>query len=186
MPSIEELDALRDRVLRALYDSTVGGSRFFEFDKWASEEDLDGPQVREAVEWLRDRGLAKTPVTGPLAQLTPEGQDRVEDSQRSVGGGSGAVLAELTIQEFRKLEVVLSDVRRFLEEHGDELERDDLQDLKAQIETIEAQQRSPRPRRGVIGAAMFVMAFVLKAAAGGLVEAGTLEAVQALSSALGF
>jgi len=98
LPSIEERDALRMRLLRELYDVTMRGGRLFAYDSWCTEESLDRDEVELASEWLVDRGLARAPVMGPMLQLTPAGQDRVEDEMRGPPGpAAGETSTDLTV-----------------------------------------------------------------------------------------
>jgi hypothetical protein len=56
----------------------------------------------------------------------------------------------VTLDERKMLEVVLSAVRRFLEDGAGSVGPEDLAQIQAAADTIDAQLRAPRPARGVL------------------------------------
>lgn len=185
MATVEERDALRVEVLGWHYDRTDKRT-WLDMRQLVDEHpEADRNEVEKAVEYLKDRGLLGKPSMGPLYHITPDGIDAYEQTQRS-DANDAAALAELSIVEFRQVEPALAEIRALLEAHRDGLQPTDVEDLEAQIATVEAQARSPRPRRGVIGAAMAAAVWVVDNAGAELVGAGTLVGVRALAHALGF
>jgi hypothetical protein len=85
----------------------------------------------------------------------------------------------VSLDERRLLERFVREVRIALDSSG--LAGDDLADAEAQLATIEAQMRSPRPRRDVIGGAIRALTWAGKEALSGLVGGGAFAAVFALA-----
>lgn len=183
--SVEERDALRSQVLNELYDADAESPRtWFDARNWAATHDMPEGDVVAAFDWLYDHGFADRMAWGMIG-ITPLGRDEIEEKRRPPSTPAIDYSAELTLTEFRQLEGVVAEIRAFVEEHEDQLGRDNAADLRAQAETIEAQSRSPRPRRSIIGGAVAATRWVASEAVGGLVGAGALAGVQALAMALG-
>lgn len=176
-------------MLEALYEllDLPGRGNWLRYDQWAPEAGVDPREADLAADWLIARGLAKRPAMGRLLEITPEGIDAVEESQREEPNdvGSGAVDV-LTVAEHRQVEPALAEIQKFLDEHRDELDPEDAMDLDAQVQTIEAQMRSSRPRRSVIGAALAAVRWVGIAGVGGVVGNAAFNGAANLAHLLGF
>ncbi|MBX3286789.1 MAG: hypothetical protein KF703_15675 [Actinobacteria bacterium] len=189
MATLEEREALRLTILRALYDQDEdsGLRSRMDYRAWASREGYDDGEVGKATRWLVDHGLADFPTLGPFVEITSAGIDAVEESMRppEPADGGSLLLESVSLAEIRRLEPALAEIRTLLYERGDEMERDDREDLAAQLDTIDAQTRSPRPRKGVIGYALVAILFVLTAAAEAMVGQATIEALREIATAFG-
>lgn len=165
MYTVEQRDALRVDLLEAAYEAEDGVSRgWLQYDQWAAGKGIEPDELERASRWLVDHGLAKHPVNGPIIEISAAGRDAIENRRRIEPPG-GTVLEVLTVADFRRLEQATGQVETLLADHGDELDPEDRDDLRAQLDTIEAQKRSPRPRKGVVGAALKVITFIVLAAA---------------------
>jgi hypothetical protein len=116
--------------------------------------------VEAAVRWLVDREFLSFMSLAGDFTLTPQGSDEAE---RLLADGTDPAAAVLTVVERRVLEAFTREVREALDSAT--LDPEARADAEAQLATIEAQQRSPSPRRAVIGFALRA----LKAAAGSVV-----------------
>lgn len=186
MPTPDK-EGLRRELLEAVYDFVEASHRprqvaHLERDKWADEQGYEQDAVRRADDWLRDRGFVDHPSMGDLVAITPAGQDEVERMRREPGPQPATPF--LTIVELRRLEAVAGAVQRLLDEHEDEIDPEDVQDLRAQLDTIEAQKRSPRPRRDVMAAAIGAITWMADKAAGGAVGRAAWEGVKAAAQAV--
>jgi hypothetical protein len=186
MATVEERKAIRSRLLDRLYDQYQPGRlTLFDYDQWADDEGVDRSEALHAADWPRDRDLAASRAAGPYLDITGDGIDEVE-RRRSPPARSAVALAVVDVADLRRPEPALGEVRRLANERGDELEPDHRDELVAQLDTITAQRRSPRARKGVIGAALAAILWVLDASAEGVVAAGTLAVLQSVASALGY
>jgi hypothetical protein len=124
----------RDRVLLAVYDITRGDPfNGVSLTDVAAATDLSAQEVEAARQWLLGHRLAGSASAAGDIVLTAGGVDRAEELlEREEAESPGPESAVVTIEERRVLERFVWDVRH------------------AQLATIEAQMRSPRPRREVI------------------------------------
>lgn len=177
MPETPGRDELREELLQVVYDRVEQSDRprqvvFLDYRAWAEEKGYDGAAVDRAQQWLVDHGLVEHPVMGPQIVITAAGQDAVETLQRERAREAEAEAdtggAVLTITELRRIEPLLKEIRDLLDAHGDEMDPEDVEDLQSLAGTVEAQQRSPRPRRAIVQAAVSAIRWTADRAAGGV------------------
>ena len=163
---LNDLKKQRDDVLIAVYQLTDGNRMKSVHtsdvvDATSYEKDV----IDRTVRWLVDRDLLAFESLAGDFTVTPTGSDEAE---RLLADQVDLAAVVLTTIERRALEAFTREVREALETA--ELDNEARADAEAQLATIEAQQRSPNPRRAVIGFALRA----LKAAAG-VVVGGVLS-----------
>jgi hypothetical protein len=167
----------RDRVLHALYDATdTGGITAMMPSDIAQQTGLTGDDVDAAVRWLVDRSYAGLGGLSGEVHITAQGVDRAEVTAEPV---AEAQPLALTVAERQLLEVFVRDARMAIEASA--LVGDELADAEAQLATIEAQARSPRPRRDIVGAAIRALTWVGKEALSGVIGGGTYAGLMPLA-----
>jgi hypothetical protein len=175
---VSRLRTQRDRVLIATYRLTGGDRDETVMPSDVQEAtDLDAYDAQQAVRWLIDHDMLETMSLAGDVALTPDGVDRAEallsDERES------AAAATLSYEERRVLERFVRDVRIVLESAS--LDVDDGADAEAQLATIEAQARSPRPRRDVIGGAILGLKLAAGAALSGVIGNAAYAGLLALA-----
>lgn len=84
-----------------------------------------------------------------------------------------------------QVEVVLSEFRRADEEGElDHLDKDDRVEAHSLVDALSSQTRSPRPNRGIVGAALDRLDQIMIAGLGALAGAGLQAAIHAASAAI--
>jgi len=174
---IEKRQAVRNRVLLAVYELTSGGSALESAQRAdiASKTGLDQDGLEEVLFWLQRRGLVES--AGSLAGdmvLTADGSDRAETLL-----ADAVEVVALSVVELRLLERFVRDAHAAIDRS--DLAGDDLADAEAQLATIEAQLRSPRPRRDVVGAAIRALTWVGKEALSGVIGGGMYAGLMLLA-----
>jgi hypothetical protein len=160
---INKRRADRNRVLMALYDMTdTTGAREVERSDLVEATGLGKDDVDESVQWLLDRSYANSVNLAGHVYITPIGVDLAE----TIAGDSDLPPLALTVAESRVLEVFVREARQAIE--ASSLDGEAMADAEAQLATIEAQARSPRPRRDVISAAIRALTWVAGAVLGGV------------------
>lgn len=87
----------------------------------------------------------------------------------------------LTVVELRLVERVLHDLHALVESEQVTLSAEDRADLEAQVATVDAQIRSPRPRRRIILESLRSARNILEGAAGSGLAAGVIHLISKLS-----
>ncbi len=161
----EEKLARRYRYLRVLYRLS-DGRRLADIPVDALKDELLWDQATfDAVdEWLTDEGLVEWPSFG-IVNLTHRGIQFVE--QLLTPSGAPGADDSVTVDEHREIERLVLEVRVALDGGRIKLSDEDAADADAQLATIDAQMRSPRPRRAVLQAAFRSLGRILEMAAGG-------------------
>lgn len=186
MAETPERDELREELLQHIYDRTEASDRprqvvFTNYRSWAAEREYEAAAVERAQQWLVDNGLAEHPAMGPEIVVTPAGQNAVEalhrERARDAEASADAGGAVLTIVELRRIEPLLKEIRDLLEAHGDDLDPEDAEDLESLTGTLEAQQRSPRPRRAIVQATVSAIQWTVGRAASGVVGNAVFQGV---------
>lgn len=93
---------------------------------------------------------------------------------------TAAAVEVLNVVELRDLERFLGDLRAAIDRGEVPTDPDDQAVLAAEQATLEAQQRSPRPNRGVVKAALASIGRVLEAGAGGAIGVVAIELLKRL------
>lgn len=164
--TVDDRQRARTAYLLALYESTDGNPTK------TSRVELIGERIgiarNDAVtvaKWLVDRRFAAFPAFGGPIALTPSGADEAE---RLLRGGAVPALPVLvlSVEERRAVEVFLRQYR-LAEGAGEFALAGDAQlEADAEIRTIDAQLRSPKPKRRVIRASLVELHALLQGAAG--------------------
>lgn len=155
----------RRSFLIELYRRTDNGDRLSRQGRYQDVGDALGLTPDEAERLaleLMDAGWAEFPVMGEMV-VTPEGRRKVEEW---LAPEAAVIQAVITVEQQREIEVVLKDLRNAVEEEGPSLAPDDEADLRAQLETVDAQLRSPRPRRDILAMAFGILRDVAVQAVG--------------------
>jgi hypothetical protein len=184
-------DDLRRELLEAVFDAVEESGRprealRFRPRDWAEHRGYDVEAVGRASEWLRDRRLLTAAGLGGSHIITPAGQDEVERLRREAPKSEAAeVNIFLSADEMASLEPMVKAVEDYLHNHGDELDPDDADDIRAQLDTIRAQTRTKRPRRDVVAGAVKGLKWAADKAGGAALGAGTLALIQQALQLLG-
>lgn len=124
----------------------------------ASFDDLFPEGGADKASWVVERLYRDGYLTGIDAQtmagfnllrirLTPSGRERLRQTTTAAVSARPAILL---VEERRDLEPLLQEIRRLLDSDIAFGSADDEADFTAQLETVETQLRSPRPRRGIV------------------------------------
>lgn len=178
MATIEEKRRWRFELLRVLYEEVDGVPRRRDVDyrTLGPKVGLTDPDLRNAVQWLVDNGMAEWVALGGSLGITPEGVNAVEES---VTSDAQVHIEVATTAEVQIVERFLGELRRL----DDELAaaREERAVIDAERVALEAQLRSPRPNKGVMRAALRGVAWAAQAAGSGVVGAAALRALQLLA-----
>jgi len=139
--------------------------------------ELAEDDVKVAVQWLVDRAYASYATLAGDVHITAIGVDRAEEIADRQADLPPLVL---TVDETRMLEAFVRDAHLAIEASG--LAGEDLADAEAQLATIEAQARSPRPRRDVIGAALRALKWTAGTLLAGVLGNAAYEGLLALAT----
>jgi DNA-binding MarR family transcriptional regulator len=166
----------RDRVLLAAYEMTGGDSlQSVVAREVAVETGLPQEAVEPAVRALVARDLLTFSSLAGDFTLTPLG---VDEAERLLADDVDLTTVVLTLVEQRTLEAFTREVREALELAS--LEPEARADAEAQLATIEAQQRSPKPRRAVIGFALRALGSAAESVVGGILGNSAYDLIRAL------
>jgi hypothetical protein len=180
MSDVASKDRLRDAFIVALYDETGGNPRArMDFRSIGSQIGLEDEQELEiTARWLSDHGLAEWRGMGGIISITPLGVDVVEKARREEAFESP--LPVLTTVERRTIEEILTKLS--LADHRGELplEGDARAEYEADRAAVDAEMRSPRPKRPVIGFLLRSIGTVLLGAAGSGLQVAVFEAAKSL------
>lgn len=86
-------------------------------------------------------------------RVTEAGRRELERLQETLAVEREGV-AYLTAAEIAALEPLISEIRGFAESGSLPLDREDVADLVVQIDTVQVQARSPKPRRNIVRSAL--------------------------------
>jgi hypothetical protein len=180
MPNPDGRREERRTFLLALYEMTDGDTM-----NWVNEKDVAG---RLGIEQLRgeqiarsvvDQGWAEWRAMGGLMGITAYGVSVAEEEL-----GSGAVMPlpmlVLSADESAAVEAFLTTYRRSADGGGLPLAGDELAEAEAEVATLEAQLRSPKPKRRIVREALGVLAGLLIGAGGNAVYTGAVELLKRL------
>jgi hypothetical protein len=197
-------DGLRLAFLRRLYDETDGNPRVMvHLDQIAKPLELQHAEAMQVLDYLRGEGLAEVRAFGPMIEITHFGIVEVEDSIRQPDRGtlhfSPAVIQQ-TILIGNQISnspfaVAGGDIEQVVEAPIDvdavadlvgelralvgvlTIPEDRAQVVALDLETVDAQLRSPRPNRGILREALKSTKAIAEGAVGG---AATPELVDLL------
>jgi hypothetical protein len=174
--------------------------------------DISKPEdEREALgitQYLEGEGLIRMLAVGGVVALTHRGAREVEDARRrpdqptdhfapinivyaqtithsAIQQGSPQATQSLTIVnqgDLQQLEDLVQSLRGSIDSLG--LDEDQQAELEADIQTLEAQLASPKPKKEVISPGLQSVRRILEGAASQATASGLLEAIQTLSNSL--
>jgi hypothetical protein len=164
----EKMDQ-RTRFLIALYEATDGerlarvNSREVGATIGLSAEDSDS-----VASWLTGETLAEWRTLGGGIGITQYGIGKAEEfleAREEQAAAAAGDIVGLTVSEHRDLERIIDGVRRVLDDDDLPLEEEDKAELDADLRTLEAQNRSPKPKRPIVKIALGGVLTVLGAIA---------------------
>ena len=180
---LSERKALRRQVLEAAYKTKQAGGMRLD----AEDTGIDLGDVPR-----RRRGLLGDLTMGGAFEITPEGEDQVEEAMDPSNRQSlldeteeSFNLEVVTVDEHRAIEAVRTEIRRFLAEHADELDADTQLDVEQQLKTVDEQMLSPKPRRGSSGRGSLYSVGRSTQSANGAVGVGAAELAPAAPGSSG-
>ena len=168
----------RANFLLALYDLTdADRMRYVNFRTIGTRLGMDEQAASRVASYLADRGLTEWKTPGGLLGITTYGIDEAERLQEE---GSQPPLAVLVLspEEQQAVEAFLTAYRQ--SEDDLPIAGDDRAELDADVDTLTAQMRSPRPKRRVVRAAVGEIHRVLNGAAGSAAYEGIVKLVEVL------
>ncbi len=153
-PDTELKKRQRSAVLRALYE-LGGGNPLQPVEVRRVRERSGVPEgdMYATLNWLADRGQLMFEPGGSEVRITQDGADDAEDNKPTEGRPTGAILLSPEVRA--EIEGWLRKVN-VADQEGDldKLDHDDRSELDAERQTIVAQSRSPRPKAGIVRAAL--------------------------------
>lgn len=189
MIGIMEIEKKRFAYLNALYDES-DGNRFLHYKKQdiGREIGLDASEAENIVDYLGNEGLVDT--TKEDVAISHDGIKEVEAARKNpekptdhfpvniihVGQMIGSQIAQAS-PGAAQMNIVAVDERRAIEEdlallkegiHQLQLPPEQESDLEAEMETIEAQMKSSKPKKEIVKAAYASIKGILQSAAGGV------------------
>jgi len=157
-------------VLEAIYDLTDGQTLGELVDPGRLQEIVeieDRAELDSTIHWLSDRGYAGYVSFGGIG-IQPAGVDRIEETRRTAATAVEA-LAVVPVGLLRDIEVFVRQLSLALERGELPLDREQRAEVEADHAAIEAQAKSPKPKRKVM-----LAVFGALAAALGDMKAGVL------------
>lgn len=157
MTDLDDLDRLRTDYLLALYSKAGPSSMNMPRNSAVVQEiGIDASTGTEIARWLKQRGFIGKMTMGDHAmELSPSGADEAERiirERRSRLEHASHSLVILTPAELRRVEAAVGALER--EAISDRLHGDDLAEYEADLATVQAQIRSPRPKREIVTTAL--------------------------------
>jgi hypothetical protein len=177
MKSVTQRDADRVAFLIAAYELVGGSARSRthgrEVIPRAGIELEDEHEAADLQDHMRSRGLLSAETLDGSFGLSAQGIAEAERLIRQRGPALVPLPLVLTVDEYRAVERFLHDYRQARD--GDDdlgLAPEELADADAQIATIDAQMKSPKPRRRILGATFRVFTEVGSNAGGNAIWEG--------------
>jgi hypothetical protein len=175
--SVPERRLLREQFLLALY-AELGDTPLEDTDYRAIATKIGMTEDGYAVaQYLVDDDLAEWTAMGGAIGLTHEGRKRAEELLARAEGQSGLVVT-LSIGELRELEQVVDLLQRASDDLP--LMGDERVEFDKDLETLQAQAHSPKPKKLAIKAALAGIGMVLGSITLNVAGNAAWEALQAL------
>lgn len=110
----------------------------------------------------------------------------IYELQELVDGPEDQTSPILAVHELKALERVVGELRR-AEEAGelDQVDPEDRAEISAEVETLQAQLRSPKPKRAIVREALRSLRVITEQAAGSAIGAGVVVAVSMAADLIG-
>lgn len=183
MRSLEDRELERAAFLMTIYELTDGESmNETSIGAVAAKVGVDDENGWNLYRWASDRTLTSDHMTmgGTGLSLSARGIDAVEDMLRKGSQPPKSVLV-LSAEEMRSVEVFLTEYRRAEEADDVPVSGEERLELDAEVQTIEAQMRSPKPKRRVVKASLNEVRHLLRGASGSGLFHAILTAANALA-----
>lgn len=152
--TLADRDRTRTAFLLALYEATDGDSMESAHAATVGGRiGLGAAETEQTVQWLADRDLADRVAFGGSIGITARG---VDEAERLLRGGAEVPYSVIVLSpdEHRAVEAFLTAYRRAEAAGVLGLSGEALLEADAEAATIEAQLRSPKPKRRVIAASL--------------------------------
>lgn len=208
MSGIKELRVHRLRYMHKLYEATEGNERI-NVNMWELGEELGFPRelTERVFQYLRGEGLLKEIARGSIT-ITHDGVVEVEQAlgepetptkhfpaavniiqihhmegssiQQGSHGSSQAVLFQISsVQSVRRF---IQELQRVLLDLA--LDESATKELQSEIDTANAQLKSPRPKANILRECLSSIRTILEGAAGNLAAQGFLQQLPTLIALL--
>ena len=175
MSIVADRDQLWRKFLYALYDATAESPSTSMLDFRVVAESVGIESVNEqanVAQWLVAHHLAEWRAVGGQIGISSAGVDALEDEGREI--------TFLSVLEIRQVEVLLTEIRRACELNEVTVHDEDRAVFDTEIATIEAQIKSPSPKRKVVGVALRSLGRLLLRAGSVALGGGALQLAQNL------
>ncbi|MCZ6690926.1 MAG: hypothetical protein O7H41_15155 [Planctomycetota bacterium] len=205
---VQERKATRFRFLRELYDRSDGNEMSPQnMSEIARSIGIGHRQAIDVTTYLRNEGLLEFPSLSETIVITHEGFKEIEKALSSpdepstyfppvnlivIGEMSGGAIQQGTTdslqvvilqpEEVATITRLLDETRQALEEVG--VSDSSSSDLRADLNTLESQLRSSRPKRSIVRECLISARAVLEAATGTALASGLTQQFTALIDAL--
>jgi hypothetical protein len=172
---VADRDQLWRKFLYALYDATAESPSTSMLDFRVVAESVGIESVSEqanVAQWLVAHHLAEWRAVGGQIGISSAGVDALDDEGREI--------AFLSVVEIRQVEALLTEIRRACELNEVTVHDEDRTVFTAELATIEAQIKSPSPKRKVVGGALRSLGGPLLHADAGALGGSVLQLAQHL------
>jgi len=173
--TVADRDQLWRKFLYALYDATAESPSTSMLDFRVVAESVGIENVNEqanVAQWLVAHHLAEWRAIGGQIGISPAGIDSVEDEGRET--------TFLSVVEIRQVEVLVAEIRRACQLNEVTVHDKDRAVFDTEIATINAQIKSPSPKRKVVGGALRSLGGPLLHAGAGVLGGSVLQLAQHL------
>lgn len=204
MKSIEEIKKKRFQFLNRVYELT-GGSQFnfVNMCEIGKELDFDNTLTDNIAQYLVEEGLIEHQAFGGIISITHNGIREVEEAlsnpdkpttyfppvniihvnqmtnSQIVQSSPGATLAmEFAQEKYDELKEVLQALKESIDQFN--LQTSQKSDLQADIQTIEAQMLSSKPKATIIRESLSSIRRILEGAVGSTIASSLLSKILAL------
>ena len=175
MSTVADQDQLWRKFLYALYDATAESPSTSMLDFRVVAESVGIESVNEqanVAQWLVAHHLAEWRAVGGQIGISSAGVDALEDEGREI--------PFLSVVEIRQVEALLTEIRRACELNEVTVHDKDRAVFDTEIATINAQIKSPSPKRKVVGGALRSLGGPLLHAGPGVLGGSVLQLAQHL------
>lgn len=205
---IQERKTARFRFLNELFEQSEGDEhKLQKLPEIARAIGMDKEEAWAVARYLQREGLLDFPSISDTIGITHEGINQIEaalsspDDQTTyfppvnvinIGNMSGGAIQQGTVdsvqvvimqpEEVGAVTRLLAEIRRAIEGAG--LADADSSDLRADLDTIEAQLRSSQPKRSIVRECLVSARAVLEAAAGTVIGAGITQQLASIIDSL--
>jgi len=180
MPTPEERRAERLGFLLTLYEmSDADTMNWVDYKDVAARMSLEEDRGERIARSVVDQGWAEFRTMGGAMGITAYG---IEVAERELEAGSTPPIPALLLSpdEQAAVEAFLTTYRRCMDAGDLPLTGEELAEADAEAATIEAQLRSPKPKRRIIRESLSVLTGLLIGAGGSAVYNGAVELLRRL------